>query len=174
MKQKHLLGQALNNIHAFNSQACESLFRDARSLTGTFSTKVNFSVKNFLRRSQKVSILNGLKHSQLENRLSFPVHHKHERSSTSTYPLGEIDTFDIERLISNAYDQAIHIIEYSNIFSTLNQHNLNNLADISAYISNILKKNSKLIDHSSSRATNTIDEFGSDEENDDNDEINAY
>jgi len=54
VKQKHLPKQALNNIHLFNSQACESLFRDARSLTGTFSTKVNFSVKNFLRRSQKI------------------------------------------------------------------------------------------------------------------------
>jgi len=115
-----------------------------------------------------------LKHSQSENRLSFPVHHKHKRehSSTSTYPLDEIDALDIERLISNAYDQAIHMIKHSKMFSTLNQHNLNNLADISAYIFNILKKNSKLIDYSSPTATNTMDEFGLDEENDDNDEIN--
>jgi hypothetical protein len=171
VKQKRLPKQALNNIHLFNSQACESLFRDARSLTGTFSTKVNFSVKNFLRRSQKLSILNGLKYSQSENGLSFPVHHKHKReqSSTSTSPLDEIDTLDIERLISNAYDQAIDIIEHSKMFSTLNQHNLNNLVDMSAYIFNILKKNSKLIDYSLPTETNTMDEFGLDEENDDDD-----
>ena len=172
VKQKHLPKQALENIPIFNSQACESLFRDARSLTGTFSTKVNFSVKNLLRRSQKLSILNGLKHSQSENRLSFPVHHKHksEHSVTSTNSLDEIDTLDIERLISNAYDQAIHIFEHSRIFSTLEEHNLNNLVDISAYISNILKKNSKLIDYSFPTETDTMDEFGLDEENDDNDE----
>ena len=92
------------------------------------------SVTNFLRRSQKLSILNGLKHSQPENRLSFPMHHKHksEHSSTSKNLLHEIDTLDIERLISNAYDQAVHIIEHSRIFSALEQHNLNNLVDISA------------------------------------------
>ena len=70
----------------------------------------------------------GLKYSQSENRLSFPVHHRHknEHLFTSTSPLVEIDTLDIERLISNAYDQAVRIIEHSRIFSTLKQHDLNN------------------------------------------------
>ena len=62
------------------------------------------------------------------------MHHKHksEHSSTSKNLLHEIDTLDIERLISNAYDQAVHIIEHSRVFSALEQHNLNNLVDISA------------------------------------------
>lgn len=173
VKQNRLPKQALNNIHLFNSQACESLFRDARALTGTFSTKVNFSVKDFLRRSQKISMLNGFKYSQSEDRLSFPVHHKQKReqSSTSMNPLDDIDKLDIEHLISNAYDQAVHIVEHSRMFSTLKKHNLNNLIDISRYIFNILKKNSKLIDYSLPTETDTMNEFGLDEENDDNDEI---
>ena len=128
--------------------------------------------KNFPSTFTKISILNGLKHSQSENRLSFPVHHKHknEHSFTSTNPLYEIDTLEIERLISNPYDQAVRIIEHSRIFTTLEQHNLNYLVDISAYISNILKRNSKLIDYSFPTETDTMDEFGLDEENDDNDE----
>ena len=47
-KEKHLPKQPLNNMPFFNSQTCESLFRNARSLTATFSTKVNFSVKKCL------------------------------------------------------------------------------------------------------------------------------
>ena len=37
-------------------------------------------------------------------------------------------------------------------------------------MSNILKRNSKLIDYSLPTETDTMDEFGLDEENDDNDE----
>ncbi len=71
VKQKYLPKQALNSVHLFNSQVCESLFRDARVLTGTFSSKVNFTVKNFLRRSQKLAILNQLKYNQSEKAYHF-------------------------------------------------------------------------------------------------------
>ena len=174
VKQKRLPEQALNNIHLFNSQACESLFRDARALTGTFSTKVNFTVKNFLKRSQKLSILTQLKYNQFENSLSFPIHHKHKSgySSTATYPLDGIDTLDIEMLISNAYDQAIELVKHSKMFDTLNEYNINNLNDISKCIYEILNKNSRMINYSSPTPNEPVDEFGLDEENDDNDDIN--
>ncbi len=77
VKQQHLPKQVIFNIHLFNSQTCESLFRDARAFSNTFSTTVNFTVKNFIRRSQKLSILNQFKYNQSEKDLSFPVHHKH-------------------------------------------------------------------------------------------------
>jgi hypothetical protein len=174
VKQQHLPKQALINIHLFNSQGCESLFRSARSLSSTFSTTVNFTVKNFLRRSQKLSILNQLKYNQLEKDLSFPIHHKHKRehSLASSHPLDEIDTLDIEQLISNAYDQAIHIVQHSKMLDTLNQYNINNLNDLSKYIFNILHKNSRMINYSSPTVNNVIDEFGLDEENDDNNDVN--
>jgi hypothetical protein len=139
VKQKHLPKQALNSIHLFNSQACKSLFRDVRSLTGTFSTKVNFTGKNVLRRSQKLSILSQLKYNQSEKGLSFPIHHKHKREhlSTSSYQLDEIDTLNIEQIISSAYDQAMKIAEHSKMFYTINQHGINSLNDISKYIFDI-------------------------------------
>ncbi|CAF4542676.1 unnamed protein product, partial [Rotaria sp. Silwood2] len=67
LKQQYLPKQALINIHLFNSQGCESFFRDARSLSGSFSTMVNFTIRNFIRRSQKLSILNQFKYEQSEH-----------------------------------------------------------------------------------------------------------
>ena len=48
-------------IFLFNSQTCESTFRSARSMSGTFSSIVNFSVMQFINRAQKLSILNAIK-----------------------------------------------------------------------------------------------------------------
>jgi hypothetical protein len=93
-----------------------------RSLSGTFSTRINFTVKSFIQRSQKLCILNQMKHHQAENGLSFPVHHKHKREPilSSSYELDEIDSLDIEQLISNAYDQARRILEHSKILLIIN------------------------------------------------------
>ncbi|CAF4942214.1 unnamed protein product, partial [Rotaria socialis] len=71
VKQHSLPKQALINIHLFNSQGCESLFRDARSLSGSFSTIVNFTVNNFIKRSQKLAILNQFKYDQSEHNFLF-------------------------------------------------------------------------------------------------------
>jgi hypothetical protein len=89
VKQKRLPKQVFLNIHLFNSQPCESIFRDARSLSGTFSTRVNFTVKTFMQRSRKLSILNQIKYNPMEKDLFFPVHHKHKRehSLSSSYQL---------------------------------------------------------------------------------------
>ncbi|CAF4633583.1 unnamed protein product [Rotaria magnacalcarata] len=153
VKQGHLPKQTLINLHLFNSQPCESLFRDARSLSSTFSTVVNFTVKDFIRRSQKLSILNQFRYNQLEKDLSFPIHHKHKREHLlpSSHQLDEIDTLDVQQLISIAYDQALHLVKHSKLLDTLNEHKINCL--------NGLKNN-------------TSEEFGLDEENDDNDVVN--
>lgn len=159
----------LNRGPSLNSQSCESLFRDARSLTGAFLTQINFTVKDSLRSSQKLSILNQMKYNQLEKGLSFPIHHKRKREhlSTSSYQSDEIDTLNIEQIIGSTYDQAIKIVEHWRIFYTINQHSINILNDISEYIFNILKKNSRMIDYSLPATNYTTDEFGLDEENDD-------
>ncbi|CAF4248228.1 unnamed protein product, partial [Adineta steineri] len=153
VKQQHLPKQALINIHLFNSQGCESLFRDARSLSSTFSTTVNFTVKNFIRRSQKLSILNQMKYNQNEKDLSFPIHHKQKRehSLVSSHQLDEIDTLDIEQIIAHAYDQAIHIVKHSKMLDALNQHGINSLDSLIP--------------------ADIVEEFGLDEENDDNNVI---
>ncbi|CAF0810328.1 unnamed protein product [Adineta steineri] len=136
LEQQHLPKQALISTHLFNSQGFESLFKDARSLSSTFSTTVNFTVKIFIRRSQKLSILNQMGCNQNEKDLSFPIHHKQklEHSLVTLHQLDEIDTLNIEQIIAHAYDQAIHIVKHSKMLDALNQHGINSLDSLSIYI----------------------------------------
>ncbi|CAF5201026.1 unnamed protein product [Rotaria magnacalcarata] len=80
---------------------------------------------------------------------------------------------DIQQLILNAYDQAIDIVQHSKICDTLNQFNINGLNDVSQYVFDILKKNSRLINYSFRTENDIAEEFGLDEENDDND-VDTY
>ncbi|CAF5072903.1 unnamed protein product, partial [Rotaria sp. Silwood1] len=127
-----------------------------------------------MRRSQKLSILNQFKHNHLEKDLSFPIHHKHKREHPlqSSHQLDNIDTLDIQKLISNAYDQALRLVKHSKILDKLNEHKINCLNDLSSYIFDMLNKNSRMINYSFRTENNTTDEFGLDEENEDNDVIN--
>ena len=171
VKQNHLPKQTIINIHLFNSQRCESLFRDTRSLSSTFSTNINFTVKTFIGRAQKLSILNQMKHDHSRNDLSFPIHHKHQHvhSMPSIDQLNEIDTLDVQQSILNAYDRAVDIVEHSGILDTLSQYNIHNLYDLSEFVFDTLKKNSRLINYFSPTENDTVEEFGLEEENDDSD-----
>jgi hypothetical protein len=60
------------------------MFQNARCLSGTFSTRINFTVADYLCRSQKLSTLNTIKYDQLSQQedndsLSFPIHYKNKR-----------------------------------------------------------------------------------------------
>ncbi|CAF2146013.1 unnamed protein product [Rotaria magnacalcarata] len=172
VKQKHLPKQALVNIHLFSSQPCESVFRDARSLSGSFSTMVNFTVNNFIRRAQKLSILNEIKYNQSKNHLSFPVHHKHKQNDPLIYTdrLDEIDQLNVEQIILDAYDQAINIVKNSNMLEILNQNNITNLKNLSDFVFDCLRKSSKMYGYSSQTTIDNNEELESDDDGDDEDE----
>ncbi|CAF1546191.1 unnamed protein product [Adineta ricciae] len=127
-----------------------------------------------MRRSRKLSILNEVKYNQVETDLSFPVHHKHQRqdSLSLSHQLNEIESLDVEQLISKAYDEAIRMVKHSRMLDTLNQCNIHNLNDLSEYVFHTLNKNSRMINYSLPAANTIDDEFGLDEENDDNDNGN--
>ncbi|CAF1142258.1 unnamed protein product, partial [Rotaria magnacalcarata] len=135
VKQKQLPPQALH-IHIFNSQACESIFRNTRALSGIYSTIVNFTVHDFLRRAQRLSLLNEIKCKQLQNgsvdNLVFPIHYKHrvERQSSFTHSQREIDEIDIEQhnyssQICNLNDEVFEIDDDNEEDETTNDLNMN-------------------------------------------------
>ena len=172
VKQQNLLKHALVNIHLFNSQPCESILRDARSLSGSFSTTVNFTVSNFIRRAQKLSLLNQMKYNQLENHLSFPTHHKHKRDDSliSIDHLDEINTLDLEQIVSDAYNQAIDIVHNSKILQTLKQNDIIDLKTLNDFVFDSLRKSSKRFGYSSRATTDNNEELESDDDEDDKDE----
>ncbi|CAF1996332.1 unnamed protein product [Rotaria magnacalcarata] len=154
VKQKQLPPQALNTP-IFNSQACESIFRNTQALSGIYSTIANFTVHDFLRRAQRLSLLNDIKCKQLQNgsvdKLVFPVHYKHriERLSSFTHSQLEIDEIDIEPVITNAYHHAVDMLEGLDILNLLAEKHVLELKPLSEYLFRQLNSNSQKHNYSS-------------------------
>lgn len=168
VKQNHLPKEALN-AYLFNSQSCASMFRNARSLSGTFSTIINFTVADFLRRSQKLSILLGIKCDQLlgqdhNNSLLFPVHHKHNHDDNlaSLQKLEDIDQMDIEETISDAFEQALQLTQRLEISELLKKYDVFDMNLLSKYVFRQLNSSSKMFDYST-QTTHNHDDSDSDE-----------
>jgi len=177
VKQKHLPKEALN-VYLFNSQSCESMFRNARSLSGTFSTIINFTVADFLRRSQKLSILLGINCDRLfgqdhNNSLLFPIHHKHKHDDnlTSLQKLEDIDQMDIEKIISAAFEQALQITQRLEISEILKKYDVFDMNLLSKHVFRQFNSNSKTFDYSAQMTHNDNDgdEFDLEDEEDDED-----
>ncbi|CAF1222966.1 unnamed protein product [Rotaria sp. Silwood1] len=175
VKQKQLPPHVLC-IHAFSSQACESIFRNTRALSGIYSTIVNFTVYDFLRRAQRLSLLNDIKCKQSNdesvNNLTFPVHHKHQndRQSSCTESQNEIDQIDIEQIITKAYHEAIDMLDGLEILNVLKNKRVLDLKLLSEYVFKQLNSNSKMYDYSSQRSNMDDGEFEIDDDDDDDDD----
>lgn len=116
--EKQITEEALQVI--FNSQICESYFRGARSMSGVFSSVVNFTVNEFLARAAKLSILEQIKFaSRLKmNNLVFPTHHKlWQQTSSSGFTSGAsiITEKIIEDTVFSAYIEASQILSSCNL-----------------------------------------------------------
>ncbi|CAF1555360.1 unnamed protein product [Rotaria magnacalcarata] len=98
---------------------------NTRALSGIYSTIVNFTVHDFLRCAQRLSLLNDIKCKQLHNgsadKIVFPSHYKHrvERQSSFTHSQLEIDEIDIEQVITDAYHHAVGMLEGLDILNLL-------------------------------------------------------
>ncbi|CAF4165786.1 unnamed protein product [Rotaria magnacalcarata] len=182
VKQKQLPREALN-VYLFNSQSCESMFRNARSLSGTYSTMVNFTAVDFLRRSQKISLLNSIKCNQVsqqddDNILSFPIHHKHNRNNNlpSLQNLDDMDQLNVEKIISNAFNQAIELTANLGISKLLKERKIFDLNSLSEYVFQELNSSSRMFDYSIETVDDDYDEFNleEDEDNDKKDIMDSY
>ncbi|KAL4153941.1 hypothetical protein QTP88_001774 [Uroleucon formosanum] len=52
---------------SYSNQACEEMFRTARSMTSTYSTMINFSMNNILKRLTRIQLLNSIQNDLHEN-----------------------------------------------------------------------------------------------------------
>jgi len=74
----------------YSSQPCEQLFRTTRSLTSTFNTAVNFSIKELMNRVKRIEMLNSIsndlgnsKNNEENNMYRFPRNIRQTSKSTS-------------------------------------------------------------------------------------------
>jgi len=114
VKQQQLPESALS-ISKYHSQSCENTFRLTRSMSGPFSSIVNFTIDQFLKRAGKLAVLTDIEtkseSGQLECPLQFPKHHKRRRrmasnKSTSNSSIDRLTNENIENTICRAFDDA--------------------------------------------------------------------
>ncbi len=129
------------NTHLFSSQPCESTFRSARSLSGTFSSITNFSVSQFLNKIEKISILNHFISTEGDNvecPLKFPVHHKnqHKERASSTISLNSSSTTinDIEKIIIKAYHKAETLMDSLHLLQMLRANDLDDIEKLNSFV----------------------------------------
>ncbi|CAF4590546.1 unnamed protein product, partial [Rotaria magnacalcarata] len=175
VQQKQLTPQSFH-IHTFSSQACESIFPNTRVLSGVYSTIVNFTIHDFLRRAQRLSLLNDIKYKHLNDRsvnnLVFPVHYKHryDHQSLATQSQREVDLIDVEQIITESYHEAIDMLNGLGILNLLNGKNVLGLKPLSEYIFKQLNSNSKMYEYSPQLNQTDDGEFEVADDDDDDDE----
>ena len=84
------------NTHLFNSQTCENTFRIPRALLDPYSSIATCTVKSFINRCEKISIINSIKThgGQIDDyQLKFLQHHKRDKEVHvySVNPLKQIN-----------------------------------------------------------------------------------
>jgi hypothetical protein len=155
---QHRLPAACLNVPIFNSQTCENTFRTCRSMSGPFSSIVNFTVHQFLQRVKKISYLNSMKSQTSNNNTDnvniqflFPRHHKQSRtvdskqiSSSASVSTRELTVEAIENTILQAYSHASRLVCDVKMYQ---QHQILSLTKMSKLASLQLQK-SRIIDYS--------------------------
>lgn len=106
--------------HLYSSQACESTFRQFRSLTSTYSTVVNCSVKEILSRVSKIQLQNKIVHCNTSN-FFYP---KAKQQNDSSNIIHDLPTkSDIINTITECKIQALKTASHFG-FKVLNEPSL--------------------------------------------------
>nr|ACD54737.1 unknown [Adineta vaga] len=173
---QHDLPESALNISSFHSQSCENIFRLTRSMSGTFSSNVNFTVNQFLGRAGKLSVLQDIErqneHGESEVSLQFPKHHKRRHKKTvlltgrSHIPTNIITENTIEQTIFRAFDDAFEILSVLGIDKTLKRAHRDSLKDMSIFVRTQIERMSHTIDYSQNWHDYSDDESDSEPEKD--------
>lgn len=92
----------------FDSQACEETFRTARSMSGTQSTVINFCVKEFIHRMNRIEVLTSIP-SKLGDCCVFPRKQKRANPPSLSLP-NDLELIDIvNKSIESAKQKAISV-----------------------------------------------------------------
>ena len=148
---KELPPEALR-IWLFSSQTCESMFRTARSMSGPFSSVVNFSVAEFLRRAEKLSVLQTIKSEAKSDPnflFHFPRHHKQIKLQkfASTVPIfSSLSSDKIEQIAERAFADASELLAPLNVHVLNNAGNSISISEMSAIVKDHLEKTATISD----------------------------
>ena len=122
-------------VFLFSSQACESFFRLARSMTTTESTVINFTMKEFLSKVRRVDLLHYIT-SRMSGKLTFPREKRkkllglltQEKLQTNYLPTNP----DISAIVMSAKADALSVLNSLGVKYSAGT----SLARINAYLVN--------------------------------------
>lgn len=161
----------------YHSQSCESTFRLARSMTGTFSTITNFTIEQFLKRAGKLAVLTDIENKSISNQLScplkFPKHHKKRRNlidlkrSTSNSSVNVLTNENIEQTIYRSFDDAYKLLSHLNVNYLLDKHKKSTLIKISSSVKNQFERKFKNVSYDDNENYSSDDESSDQFQSDD-------
>ncbi|CAF3248370.1 unnamed protein product [Rotaria sp. Silwood2] len=173
IEQKFVPESLADSIHIFSSQPCESVFRDARALSGVYSTQINFTMKQFLKRINKLNALTELKQLELTNKIekiNFPIHHKIKKLTNQselniTDEITDFNSSNIEKIIVQAYEAAQYLAISVGMSKDLIKYDLFDMEQSSQLAEKLLRLNNLteteilIIDGSNSEDSDEEDNF---------------
>jgi len=128
----------------YHSQSCEATFRNSRSMSGVFSTVVNFTTEQFLERAGKLSVLadiqNQSESGQLSCSLQFPKHHKRCRQSAASKnvvlsaSIHLLTCDNIKKTICQAYDDAYDLLSKLDVHIALKKAKKTEMLQVSSFV----------------------------------------
>ena len=148
-------------------------------MSGPFSSVVNFSVAEFLRRAEKLSVLQTIKleaESHQQFPFLFPRHHKQAKlksnstSARSTSTSYTVD--DVQRTVQRAFNDACELLAPLDLAILNNHRNAMTIDEVSVFIKSHLEKTAMVKhprhqkDHSDSSIESDIDSGSGQEESD--------
>ena len=120
-------------------------FQERACIEYCYSTRVNFLLDDFLRRAEKITVLQQIKCEAQSNHLVFPVHHKHQKDDHSSFQQRADDgAFDVEEIIEMAYKQAQKIAVILKMSALLKRNHAFELNDLRSSIEKHLTRASKV------------------------------
>lgn len=93
----HTNGFFIPNL--YSSQPCESTFRQARSLTSTFSTVINFNILDIINRIEKIQLQSDIINSS-KNEIKFPRFQKKAASKSNRLDCHRMEGLNSDTIIA--------------------------------------------------------------------------
>lgn len=145
-------------------------------MSRAFSSVVNFTVKQFLKRAKKLSVLNELENqsefNSSESVLKFPKHHKRNRraatniGSTLDTHIDNLSNVNIEMIICRAFDDAYALLSNLGIDNDLRKMKMHTMPKVNAFVRNQFNKQFRTITSNSVETYSSDEEFDEEEESD--------
>ena len=166
--QRKLPESALS-ISNYHSQSCESTFRLTRSMSGSFSSIVNFTIEQFLKRAGKLSVLTEIQNlsemGKLKCSLEFPKHHKRRRKEAilkgkiATSSGSSLTIEAIQGAIHRAFDDAYDLLSQANINIVLEKAKKNTMFEVSEFVRTQFHQKFKRVSYDEGEKLSPDDEY---------------